>query len=87
MDNTVTTQVRRRNREPVKTKTKLNAVLERQLKEHNKCSDPQTAINVERTRSQDNALAEMIKRMYTSLRLSRQQNLTSVGEEDNIRSL
>lgn len=70
MDNTAATQVpHRRNRSPVKTKTKLNAILENQLKEHNKCSDPQTAIHVERTPSQDKALAEMIKRMYTSLLL------------------
>lgn len=75
MDNTTATQVPPcQNRDPVK-QTKQDAILESQLKEHNECSNPQTVVQVERTPSQDNALAEMIP--------SPQQNLISVGEKNN----
>lgn len=69
LDTTTASQVgvpQQRNRDPVKDKTKQNAILESKLKEFNFDKSAQQDAT-ERTPAQESALAEMIKRTYTTL--------------------
>lgn len=69
LETTTASQVgvpQQRNRDPVKDKTKQNAILESKLKEFNIDKSAQQDA-IARTPAQESTLAEMIKHTYTTL--------------------